>query len=217
MVLMFLIHAWVWRTLVALLALATASVIAVPPASAERAHWSDPSGDGWTWGDRGDDETRPYPIGGVMNADIASVSVRHRRYALTIRTTFHRLERPTDPDYQEWEGHFGFEAVIRTNEGVRRNLHSGWRWFYGPIGEDLGLSNREGRAVACTMTNSTDWEAKTMYVRIPRSCLSRPRWVQVAVGAKTWGIYVDPVDDARTTKYWNSSRPDSWTRRLFRA
>jgi hypothetical protein len=43
---MLVLNWWVSRTLVALLALATASIVAVPAASAERAHWSDPSGDG---------------------------------------------------------------------------------------------------------------------------------------------------------------------------
>jgi hypothetical protein len=98
-------NAWLWRTLVALLTLATASIVAVPPASAERAHWSDPAGDAWNIGDRDSDFENPDPVGSI-NGDIASVSVRHRRYALVIRTTFHRLEQPTDPTD---EGHVGFE------------------------------------------------------------------------------------------------------------
>ena len=145
-------NAWLWRTLVALLTLATASIVAVPPASAERAHWSDPAGDAWNIGDRDSDFENPDPVGSI-NGDIASVSVRHRRYALVIRATFHRLEQATDPTD---EGHVGFEAVIRTNEGVRRKLHSGWRWFGGPIEDNLSLTNRADRAVACSTTSSTD-------------------------------------------------------------
>ena len=110
------------------------------------------------------------------NGDITQLRVRHRHYRVTARLNFVEL---TAGRRQPWMYHtFRFltsgggglelSGTVGVNGGGRQGV---WR-----------LS--DGRRVKCRgLRHTIDYQAETVRISVPRSCLGRPRWVRV--GAKT--------------------------------
>ena len=102
----------------------------------------------------------------AANGDITRVVIRHAPRTVVIRTHYRELTRAGSV----WIG------WIRTNEGVRREV-----MWDGDTGQ-MTVFARDGRKVRCGVERTVDAAAETIEVRVPRSCLSRPRWVEVGVG-----------------------------------
>jgi hypothetical protein len=105
--------------------------------------------------------------------DITRFVVRHTARKVILRTSFRELTR-TD----------GFSVTIgaiRTNERVNRMVSVFFDSEFAPNGE-ADLSRLNGRPVRCHVGKSIDFTANVIEVRIPRKCLSSPRWVKVGVG-----------------------------------
>lgn len=213
------------RMIVALLAVTTTPFVANGPATAQGVHRIDERRDLWTTDYKVMRTGGPHDSGG--NGDIETVSIRHRRYAVKIRMRLTQLS-PYGSNMGSETYRGGVWAVIRTNDGVSRNLDFSWAQSFDDTERitaerpSASLTDRRGRSVACDMTSEMDWGTGTVYVRIPRSCLSRPRWVKVAAGSETVNFYTTTWDDALSATSPIEYNPDyrpvhqTWTRRLHR-
>jgi hypothetical protein len=131
--------------------------------------------------------TSPAPT--QVEGDIVWSQVRHkaRKVVLTMRLQ----ELTTANPALHWYG-------IRTGKMKRIVLLEG---APGHWGGKVALFKPSGKKVSCRVTRTIDYTANTATVRVPRSCLGRPRWVKVAMQEATPGptektVY---VDDARST------------------
>lgn len=106
----------------------------------------------------------------VREGDITKVVVRHSHYRVVLRTTFRELTRSTD-----FNLHLG---SVRTNEGLHRDIFVA----YTKGETELAMFRGDGRAAKCDISKTIDFADNYIEVRIPRHCLSRPRWVQAGVG-----------------------------------
>ncbi|MGZ4493091.1 MAG: hypothetical protein ACXVWU_00190 [Nocardioides sp.] len=162
------------------LASVVAGVVLLPTAAfAQAVTVTDPKKDSW-------EQTQDPATGAITytqagsapNSDITSVRVRHTTGRVIVRTNFVSLA-------QNGQG-VVLEAAIRTDEGLRRNA-----WVVkdpAKAGYVVVLHKPTGAAVGCSgLTGSIDWAGDAVVVSVPRSCLSAPRWVRVAVGAGNYG------------------------------
>jgi hypothetical protein len=108
---------------------------------------------------------------GERRADILRTTVRHTQRALVVRTKLLELRR---------EGTIAMGMRLRTNEGTYREAaveasrRIGWR------GQSSVMARR-GRAVECSTEHKLNYAADVITLRIPRSCMNEPRWVQTTV------------------------------------
>ena len=196
---------WARRPLTLLAAAAAVPLLLVVPASADTVRWTDPAGDMWT--ESSDDEgvTQWLAIPDETHGDIVKGSVRHRRAAVVIRVHY------TDLIAEDFNA-LDITSTIRTDEGITRSVTVWAAW--GETGVRFDAHN--GAARCPGITYRINWERNTTFVRVPRPCLSRPRWIRVDVG-ETYiesDAYASGYDQARS-----AGAPDSprvWTRRLFR-
>jgi hypothetical protein len=138
------------------------------------------------------------------NGDIAWSKVRHksRKVVLTMR-------------YRDLNGS-GYTVhyyAIRTNKMKRQvSLVT----YPGHTQGKVVMSNSHGKTVRCHVTRSIDYTAKTATVRIPRSCLGRPRWVKVGMAfltSPTKNFATGFADDAGTNGDFVSP---AWSPKVFR-
>jgi hypothetical protein len=130
--------------------------------------------------------------------DITRVAIRHTNRRVIIRTNYRELTRG--------EGFRVLVGQIRTNEHVARDVTLFYDRDFAPKGEVV-LSRHNGDEVHCSLGKTLDFTANVIEVRIPRGCLSRPRWVRVGVGhvsmkftgSETGGQTVVAIDDALRT------------------
>lgn len=172
-------------------------------ASAQSLSWTDGRDDIWKMG-RADPTFLPAP--GETNADIRHVSIRHGAHAVVIRVSLTDLRR-TGNDVV-------VGGTVRTDEGLVR--HFQWAWRPTWSGYRLHWANRDGRTVMCDLTHAMSFADNTTYLRIPRSCLNRPRWVRVHLEGATYVGAIDTVyyDDAHSDQA--TGIPTHYTRRLWR-
>ncbi len=117
--------------------------------------------------------------------DITRFAVRHTARKVILRTTFRELTRT--------EG-FGVSiGMIRTNERLNRVVSVFFDNEFAPNGE-VDLSRPNGDSVRCRVGKSIDFTSNVIEVRIPRTCLSSPRWVKVGVGQLTMSITGDEAN-----------------------
>lgn len=143
------------------------------PAHAARYTYADATGDvsteSCTFEFEGPEPTEECTEGtdpAAANGDITRVVIRHAPRTVVIRTHYRELTRSGSV----WIG------AIRTNEGVRREVI-----WDGDTGRVIVFA-RDGRRVRCGVERTVDAAANVIEVRVPRTCLSRPRWVEVGVG-----------------------------------
>lgn len=127
---------------------------------------------------------------GERRADILSTRIMHTDHALVVRTELDRLAR---------EGReIGMAMRIRTNDGTARivqvfaSRRIGW-------GGETAISNRRGALVQCRTSHSIDYANDVMTVRIPRSCLGNPRWVQATLVSVFFGGRTFLADNPHNT------------------
>ena len=109
---------------------------------------------------------------GEQRADILRTRIQHTDRALVVRTKLGRLAR---------EGRqVGMAMRIRTNDGTVRfvQLEAGRRIGWRGL---TTLTTRRGAALQCRTSHTIDYGNDVMAVRIPRSCLGNPRWVQATL------------------------------------
>ena len=139
---------------------------------------------------------------GERRADILSTRIQHTDRALVVRTKLLRLRR---------EGaELGMAMRIRTNDGTYREVQLqasrrlGW-------GGQVSMNSRR-KAVACSTTHNINYATDAMAVRIPRSCLNNPRWVQVTLVSLLRGGRQFLLDNPHN----NRMRINVWTTRIRR-
>ncbi len=141
-------------------------------------------------------------VEGERRADILHTRIQHTDRALVVRTKLLRLLR-------EGAG-LGMAMRIRTNDGTYREVQLqasrrvGWR----------GQVSMNGRrtAVDCRTAHNINYAADVMAVRIPRSCVNNPRWVQVTLVSLFEGGRQFLVDNPHN----NRMRINVWTARIRR-
>lgn len=155
------------RTTLAVLGLSVASWCITRPATADSLSWTDGSGDMWKTYDL--EEWEPAPL--HKNGDVTDVTVRHGQWAVRIEEQFVRLDAGG--------GGLTFVGRIQTSAGWTRRFEvvaerGAWS------GESF-LSRRNGDFAQCRITHGIHYEDDALDVRVPRSCLGGPDWVQVTV------------------------------------
>ena len=117
--------------------------------------------------------------------DITRFTVRHSARKVILRTNFRELTR-TD----------GFSmsiGAIRTNERMNRVVTVFFDSEFAPNGE-VDLSRMNGDSVRCRIGKSIDFTSNVIEVRIPRKCLSSPRWVKVGLGQLSMSMTGDDAN-----------------------
>ena len=140
---------------------------------------------------------------GEHRVDILRTRIQHTDRALVVRTKVDRLAR---------EGRqLGLAMRVRTNDGTRRlvqldaSRRIGWR------GQTV-IGGRAG-AVECRTSHTIDYANDVMMVRIPRSCLGNPRWVQATLVTVFLGGRTFLADNPHTT---TMRLKGLWTDRILR-
>jgi hypothetical protein len=192
------------------LGVAGALFVSGGPANGQGMRYTDPAGDMWTETDVNAPEPTYVPAPTIKNGDLLGGSISHNRSAVVIRQTFADLSKVNRIAFLT-------SATIRTNEGRTRFIDVGWDATSGTFAElSRPSADGLGTVVPCELTGQLRFDTNTMVVRIPRTCLSSPRWIKVDAGLAFTDVSDTSyfVDVART-----SASPDSpiiETRRLFR-
>ena len=202
----------VLRKLVAVTALAIAlPVSAAPLAYAEpvsRVTIIDARGDMWRMPQDG-----PPLVAAPRQrrGDIRRTTIRHGVHAFNVRTQFSELARRLQ--YQ------GFVIRVRTNAGVRRYItiaagkfgpRTFWRGF-------VSVERPNGPDVDCAAAHRINYTTNVIRLRVPRSCLNDPQWVQANV--ISLGEFGRPAAQSRAffdNAHGPNRRLNDWSRRLHR-
>jgi hypothetical protein len=133
------------------------------------------------------------PAPDVKDPDVTRLTVAHRARKVSVRLRLRDLTRTGQME--------GVVIYLRTNEHVRREVDvvagpGGWR------GQANFSSPR--RSLRCKgLAHHLDYDQNVVTVTVPRSCLSRPRWVQAGVGAVKLTDSTAYVDDAQSQTVGN--------------
>jgi hypothetical protein len=145
-------------------------------------------------------------VGDLPAADVKRAVVSHRPHAVVVRARYDNLRRIGTQRY--WTGiatrRGDFFIEVASRPGSRAGRHT---LYDGVAGSKLSC----GR-----LSHDIDYAADVVRVRVPRSCLDRPRWVRVNIGnllvtgqKPSRKFYADNPHNAKP--YSNFA-----TRRLFR-
>ncbi len=154
----------------------------------------DPADDVWVQGFTYSEPT----LQPSTEADVRRVLVRHTNRIVLVRATFDDLTRS---GYNH-----SLTVRLKTNERVKRQVT-----LLTSRDDRAGAARmtRGAKSVSCSVGRKVDYGRDTMTVRIPRSCLSSPRWVKVRV-ENGWvptdqlNVYVDnPHDDQASFSGWS--------------
>jgi hypothetical protein len=105
--------------------------------------------------------------------DIVSSRVKHAAHKVVLTIRYQALD-PGQPAIH-WYG-------IRTGKMARFAVIEATPAH--PAGR-VRLFKPNGKPVSCQVGHAIDYTAKTATVRVPRSCLGKPRWVKVAMQEAT--------------------------------
>ncbi|HET7735972.1 MAG TPA: hypothetical protein VFK52_08370 [Nocardioidaceae bacterium] len=190
-----------FRALTVATVLGATLVATALPAQAARLTLSDPAGDTWTAADPAD------PAGSARNTDLRRTVLVHAAKRLTVRSRYVDLVQPRRGET------LTLAVRIRVDDGPKRNA------FViaprsAPYGRHRLVLERNDAAVRCDgMRHRISYARDVISLSIPRTCLGRPRWVQlmvVALDLRSSGAAT--IDDAAST----GPEASTWTRRLRR-
>lgn len=194
------------RVVATLLLSATTVVVSAIPANAAESVLKDGRGDMWriSFDENMNEQRAPAP--NATNGDALRVRIRHTDTHVVIHEKFVDLRRA---------GMFlSVGGAIRTNEGLRRQFS-----VFAEQGNWKGtaeFTRPRGQQVNCPVKHVLDYDANTAVVRIPRNCLSNPRWVQFQLAdAVMTGGWHDPrllIDNPHNAQ----AEPKGWTPRVRR-
>jgi hypothetical protein len=182
------------RRLAVTVACALALTLALPVAAHAGARtYRDGTGDVWALDTP--EDGRHTRAAERRHGDIVRTAFLHQQRQVVIRTRFAELGRHA--------GRYVVAIRLRTDAHLVRwvRLHAGpgestWR------GRTQTYQRDNGTPVDCATTHRVDYTGNTVVVRVPRTCLGEPRWVQGTMGMATFsrgGVFADnPVDDGPT-------------------
>ena len=183
---------------------AAAAVVALAPTAAQAKSYShtDATGDATSYATATDTGT---PAPDRAEGDVAWSKTRHGARALTLTMGYRELTTADEKLHA---------YAIHTSKMTRYvYLYAG----AGHWGGKVAMTNAHDKHVRCHVTRKIDYTANTASVRIPRSCLGRPRWVKTAmfVGAFPSSTVQFPtyVDDANSDGAFQNAR---WSPRVYR-
>lgn len=177
----------------------TAGLLAAAPAAQARTSYADDAaGDvtSYTFDDTNEDDL-PEPVQEPDQADgdVVRIKTIHAARSVAVKVWYRDLATTSD-------GRNDYLRIV-TNEGLRRHAYvdsEDGTW----AGTDH-LTDGNERRVRCAVAHTTDYAADTVVLRVPRSCLSSPRWVRLGFGTTTFDFaedfstFVVRQDDARRT------------------
>lgn len=122
------------------------------------------------------------------HGDIVVTRVVHARRAIWVQIRLRELDTT---------GNGNFHLVsIRTPWRTRTiELDA----FPGHWEGRTSTTDAQGRPVECSVTDRIDYARNRVMFRVPRVCLGKPRWVQVAIRSTVAGALYVYADDARST------------------
>jgi hypothetical protein len=186
------------RTSAVVTATAGLLLASIGAADAQTVHDQDTLGDVVQFSDAGQEAT---PVPAQDNGDITRTRLWHAR-KVGVVVHFASLER-----VGALRGDF---LQIVTDEGIHRRVV-----VLSQPGDWAGATyvfNRNDDEVACTgVTHKIDYKAGTVTIRVPRSCLSNPRWVKLGFGSGVvadGGAGSETFDDALRHDPVSSDDPD---------
>ena len=184
---------------------AAAAIVALAPTAAHADNYShtDPVGDATSYTTATDTTGTPAPD--RVEGDVAWNKVRHGARAVTLTMRYRELTTADEKLHA---------YAIHTSKMTRYvYLYAG----AGHWGGRVAMTNAHDKHVRCHVTRNIDYTANTATVRIPRSCLGRPRWVKTAMFV---GAFPSPtaqfpmyVDDANSNGTFENPR---WSPRVYR-
>jgi hypothetical protein len=107
----------------------------------------------------------------ISEGDVQAIAVNHARHNVTVTVKYRELSK-TGTDG-------GHSFLFRTNTGERREVEiaTGKGLWWGRT----EMATPRGDAVHCSgMSHTIDYAKNKVILVVPRSCLGKPRWVQVA-------------------------------------
>jgi len=183
--------------------------LATSPAAAERVVIPDGSGDAWK--SVGEDEFTH--VGTAPNTDLTQTRVSHRARYVVIRAAYEALQKGAPEEFE-------LRAFLRAPHPNGTRRYVAYARADGPKGHTkYYLAHyRDGVLMDCEgLTGRTRFGTDVLTVRVPRSCLGHPRWVQFQGAAYSYTEEGSFNDDAqRKAPFSTSLRPKAWTRRLAR-
>lgn len=155
--------------------------------------------DTWTTDYSPDGTVTDISAGSQVNVDIAKTVIKYANGKVTFTSTYADLDMSTN--------RFQLGVRLRTNEGLKRvalvdtAVSQDWAGVHA-----LGKPN--GDELKCAgLTHAIDYDAETVKLVVPGSCLSKPRWVQAYVGADG---YATTSDQPMFTFTHDNGLNDSW-------
>ena len=148
-------------------------------------------------GDMWEHSQRPFLAPDHHRGDILRTVIAHNANQVVLRLTFAQLDRHTS--------RFVIASRLRTNTGqvrwVRMQAGRGalsWRGVTRVTRAD------DTTRVDCAVATDIDYAADVAVLRIPRTCLGDPRWIQatvVAADLSRQGVYADnPFNHAASNR-----------------
>lgn len=123
-----------------------------------------------------------------VHGDITATRVVHARRAIWIQIRLRELDST---------GNGNFHVVsIRTPWRTRTVEVDA---FPGHWEGHASVTDAHGQAVACAVAHRIDYTRNRVMMRVPRSCLGTPRWIQVGIRSTVAGTLYVYADDARAT------------------
>lgn len=173
----------------------TVAMVMLVPTAAQAKSYShvDPTGDVVSF--VGQSET-PTPAPDRASGDIVGSSVKHKAKKVIVRVQYRDLVAGDDVTLHIFE--------FKTS-AMRREVMFFAGSVFGSGGSKAKLTKPDGTKVPCKVARRIDYSLHTVTVKVPRSCLDRPKWVQVGMGTAVvtsfGGAPADTttfVDDAMT-------------------
>jgi hypothetical protein len=128
------------------------------------------------------------PAPNQVHGDITATRVVHARHAIWVQIRLRELDTT---------GNGNFHVVsIRTPWRTRTVEVDA---FPGHWEGRASVTDAHGRAVDCAVTHRIDYVRNRVMMRVPRTCLGTPRWIQVAIRSTVAGTLQVYTDDARST------------------
>lgn len=155
----------------------------------------DAAGDvvGYTGFDRTEQDPVATPAPDRTNGDITSIRSVHFGRRVAVKVSYADLTKTGDATVT-------FLRIV-TNEGLGRNMFVA----AGPGGWARGqarLENRRGTKQKCRTGHTIDYDTNTITMRVPRTCLSNPRWVRI-------GFETATVEDGGDSVFFDDALRDS--------
>jgi hypothetical protein len=183
-----------------LAATAAAAMVVVPVTAAQAQTWrhADATGDVQSVGASSD--ANPTPAPDAVDPDVSKIRVTHGPRKVTMRVQFVDLAAGKQVSYM-------FMFQLRTDERLHRDvvLDAGPGMWRGQASFSSPHSDLRCKGLG----HNIDYVQNVVTVTVPRSCLSRPRWVQAGAGAaKFTGLGTTTQDMSTVMLYADDAGSD---------